>query len=87
MAHTEKIKERIERGETLGIAASANPQAVQYAMTKIKGKYLEFSGKADSFAMHEWEQEQRDTFFRMFVAHYLTYETKVAEVGVSGKTR
>lgn len=85
MEHLEKIKERLERGEELGIVASANPQAVEYAVKQSKSSYVSKSQENDSYKMHEWKAEDRLAFFNIFTAHYLSYESKIANEGVNGR--
>ena len=83
MDHLEKLRQRLEQGEKLLISASGNPEAVNYAMGQVKKIYKENSDRAGTFTMHEWAQADRDRFFNLFIAHYLTYETEVAKNGMN----
>ena len=82
MEHIEKIKERIEQGDPIGIKASANPDGVDYALTEVKKDYLEMSKKNNSYVLHKWEQGDKKTFFLKFLAYYLSFETVLADEGM-----
>ena len=45
-------------------------------------KYKEYSDKAGTSVMHEWAQEDRKQFFKLFIAYYLSYETEIAKNGM-----
>tara|TARA_B110000858_G_C17747847_1_gene448218 strand:+ start:1045 stop:1410 length:366 start_codon:yes stop_codon:yes gene_type:complete len=83
--HLEEIKLRLDRGLDLGICATSNPQAVEYAVKQSKSSYISNSLKNDSYKMHEWKAEDRLAFFNIFTAHYLTYESKIANEGTDGR--
>ena len=82
MKHLDELREALAAGKKLQISAAGNPEAIDVAMTQIKEKYKEYSDKAGTFVMHEWAQEDRKQFFKLFIAYYLSYETEIARNGM-----
>jgi len=80
--HLEKIKQRLERGESLPYVAMLNDKAVSYAVTKTKDKYLDIAKNEGSFVLHEWERKHRLELFGKVVAEYLNYCSELAKNGL-----
>lgn len=80
--HLEKIKRRLEMKENINIKISCNPTSVDKAISQVKAKYIETSRKNNSFAMHEWDMEDKKKFFELFTAYYLSAEEIIADVGL-----
>ena len=84
MKHMDKIKERIEKGESLGIVATSNPEGVDYALKQIKENYIAYAKKNGSWELHKWDLLDKKYFFQIFLSHYLSYESKLANRGMDG---
>jgi len=84
MKHMDKIKERVERGEDIGVCASPNPEGVEYALKKIKENYVAYAKENGSWELHKWDLKDKQYFFQIFLSHYLSYESKLANRGMDG---
>ena len=84
MEHMDKIKERIANKESLGINAVSNPQGVDYALKQVKENYKSYAKKNGSWILHQWDPMDKKMFFQIFLSHYLSYESKLADRGMDG---